>query len=219
MSVRSQKTGKGSAIRVFVDLAKMLCFSQHCANKYSTVPVQDRNSAWCEHLKEGLQATETARQIQVQVSCLNDLNLDTETLDLVTSQSENGSITIYEINRTTIVTPSFGSFSASGVIGLTHVKELDCKLKDCKSVKTAHTLAKKTNKICLHNLLVLKSGLMQEKPDASEVKTQIDHFKTVTILLQKIENNFPSMNDKALKDFLPKNKVFVDKLRYNRYKF
>ena len=85
------------------------------------------------------------------------------------------------------------------------MKDNVCKVKDCKSVKTQHALAKKTNKICLHTLLVLKSGFQLESKRETEVCNKIDHRNTVNILLQKVAQSFPSMNDDALKDFLPKN--------------
>ena len=213
VSVRSQKTGKGSALRVFVDIQKMLCFSDRCLSKYSTISAQDRNSAWCEHLKEGISATETSREITIKIESLKDLNLEKEIIEKVRNQSENGLITCYEVNKHTVVTPTFASISVCGVVGLTHVRDLICKIKDCKSIKTQHALAKKTEKICLHNLLVMKCGIGIETKVSKEVISKIDHVKTVNILLANVDIHFPSLSEAALKDFLPKNKVFVDKLR------
>jgi hypothetical protein len=196
-----------------VDIQKKLCFSDQCLNKFSTLTVDDRKSDWCEHLKEGQTATEMASQIVIKLESLNDLNLDLGILDQVKSQSYNGLITCYEVNSHTVVTPTFNSISVSGVIGLTHVKDLVCKLKDCKSLKTQHALAKRTEKICLHNLMVLKTGKVPESKVTKEVINKIDHVKTVDELLKKVDQHFPSMNEEALKEFLPINKDFVDTLR------
>ena len=214
VSVRAQKTGKGSGLRVFVDSDKKLCFFDRCLSKYSTLSVEDKVTAWCDHLKEAQQATETAKQINVTVESLSDLNLDKDIMAKVKSQCVDGLITCYEVNAHTIVTPTFASISASGVIGLTHVKDLVCKLKDCKAVKTQHALAKRTEKICLHNLVVMKCGVVHEKKVTKQVINKIDHIKTIDTLMEKVDSQFPSLNEEALKDFLPKNKSFVDNLRY-----
>ena len=213
MSVRAQKSGKGSGLRVFVDIQKKLCFSDQCLTKFSTLTIDDRKSDWCEHLKEGQTATEMASQIVIKLESLNDLNLDLGILDQVKSQSNNGLITCYEVNSHTVVTPTFASISVSGVIGLTHVKDLVCKLKDCKSLKTQHALAKRTEKICLHNLMVLKTGKVPESKATKEVVNKIDHVKTVDELMTKVDQHFPNLNEEALKAFLPINKEFVDTLR------
>ena len=106
VSVRSRKTGKGSGIRVFVDVEKMLCYSDICVNKYSSISENDRTSAWCDHLKEGEVATVTANQIDLPLADLADLNLDEDTMQLVTSHSESGVLKLYEVNKSTIVTPA-----------------------------------------------------------------------------------------------------------------
>ena len=123
VSVRAQKAGKGSGLRVFVDIDKKLCFSDRCLSKFSTLSAEDKITAWCDHLKEAQQATETAKQINVTLDSLSDLNLDKDMMDRIKSQCVDGLITCYEVNAHTIVTPTFASFSASGVVGLTHVKD------------------------------------------------------------------------------------------------
>ena len=173
MSVRAQKSGKGSGLRVFVDVQKKLCFADPCLMKFSTLTIDDRKSDWCQHLKEGQMATEMASQTVINLESLDDLNLDLEILNQVKSQSSNGLITCYEINSHTVVTPTFASMSVSGVIGLTHIKDLVCKLKDCKSLKTQHALAKRTEKICLHNLMVLKTGKVPESKATKEVVNKL----------------------------------------------
>ena len=213
MSIREQKSGKGSALRVFVDIQKKLCFAAQCLNKFSTLTIEDRKTDWCEHLKEGQAATEMATKLVIKLESLKDLNLDLEILDQVKSQSSNGLITCYEVNSHTVVTPTFASISVNGVIGLTHVKDLVCKLKDCKSLKTQHALAKRTEKICLHNLMVLKTGKVPESKATKEVINKLDHTKTVGKLLEQVDQHFPSLNEEALKKFLPINKDFVDTLR------
>ena len=213
VSVRSQKTGRGSALRVFVDTQKMLCFSEMCLNKYSTIPQEERKTPWCDHLKEGSETIESAKEIKITMESLKDLNLEEETLQLMATSSDNGQITLYEVNSSTVITPSFGAASAQGILTFTHVKDFTCKLRGCKSVKhSQHVLLKKTGKICLHSLLALKSNRSMEKDDASEVKSKIDHIKSVDILLDKVTTEFPSMSDEDLRKCLPMNKVFVDKL-------
>ena len=61
--------------------------------------------------------------------------------------------------------------------------------------------------------MVLKTGKVPESKVTKEVINKIDHVKTVDELLKKVDQHFPSMNEEALKEFLPINKDFVDTLR------
>ena len=211
VSVRQTKTGRGSALRVFVNILQMLCFADVCLSKYSTIPVGDRSSPWCDHLREGVNATEEATEVKISMKTLSEKIKDKESFDLVKSHSKHGEISLYVVNKSTVLTPTFG---VSLGLGLTHIKDEVCKIRDCKKVKTVHALAKVTGKICLHNLLVSVSGhMVDDESETHVVKSKINHVKSVDILLAKIEKNFPSMNDEDLKKFLPKNKHFVDCLR------
>ena len=211
VSVRQGKTGRGSALRVFVNILQMLCFADICLNKYSTLTPDQRKLPWCDHLREGVNASIHATQVKIAIKTLSDLNLDKEILDLVKRNCPDGQITLFVINKSTVATPTFGMGLG---FSLTHIKDLVCKVKNCKTVKTQHALAKRTNKICLHNLLVLKSGHGEtQQAKSHEVKSKMDHVKTVDLLLQQITDNFPSMNRESLRKFLPKNKNFLDYLR------
>lgn len=173
--MRAQKSGKGSSLRVFVNVDKKLCFSDKCLSKFSTLNATDRAVAWCDHLKEGELATKRARQIDIKLASLEDLNLDKDSYNHIESLCVDAVITCYEVNTHTVVTPTFSSLSVNGVVGLTHVKDLVCKLKDCKVIKTPHALSKKTEKICLHNSLVLKCGVVSKVKVVKEVINKIDH--------------------------------------------
>ena len=162
---------------MFVDIVKKLCFSEKCLRKFSTLNATDRAVAWCEHLKEGELATKEARQIDVTLASLKELKLDKDDYNLVESQCVNSVITCYEVNTHTVVTPTFSSLSVNGVIGLTHVKDLVCKLKDCKAIKAPHALSKRTEKICLHNSIVLKCGVVSNIKVVKEVMNKIDHIR------------------------------------------
>ena len=209
VSVRLTERGRGSALRTFVNTIDM-CYADSCLGKYSTVPTESRKTPWCDHLKEGVKASTHAQEIKVKVQQLKDLNLDTATVDLVESYCVDENISIFKVNNNVMAVPTFGQDFGLGMI---HVKELECKLKKCRSVKLPHALAKRTKKICIHNLLVLVSGwFLSEKP-LPLVTHKIDHVKSVEILVEKIQNNFPSMDDEELSEFLPKCQPFLQNIR------
>ena len=132
-------------------------------------------------------------------------------MDLIQSYGSDGVLTMYIVNRSTMVVPSFG---LDGVdIGWIHVKDQTCVLKHCKSVRNVHALAKKTSNLCIHNLLVLKSGRILSRDEDLKVMHKADHIKTVDVLLNQLSKHFPSLKEEELKIFLPKNRAFITELR------
>ena len=103
VSVRQSKTGRGSALRVFVDVKKHICYAEICKSKYSTLSRDQLESLWCEHLKEGSTATSNAKCVDIDLESFSELNLDIGTMDLLVSGSKNRCIRTYIINSKTTV--------------------------------------------------------------------------------------------------------------------
>ena len=74
-----------------------------------------------------------ATEIDLQLTDLEDLNLDKDIMQLVSSESVNGVLRLYKVNKNTVVSPVFYPV---GGFNLTHVKDLNCTQKNCKSIKT-----------------------------------------------------------------------------------
>ena len=188
----------------------MLCFSDACLSKYSTVPNDLRQQPWCNHLKEGLDATLPAEELHIPVQTLKDLNLDSAVINMIeTNYTET--VKIFKVNSNTFTVPTFGIGLEFGMI---HVKNLECKVSKCKQVKVPHALAKRKEKICIHNLLVLVSGYTQMKRQDACIKSKIDHDKTISVVLKQVKQNFPIMTDRSLQLFLPKCQLFMNSFRY-----
>lgn len=212
VSVRQSKTGRGSALRVFVDVKKHICYAEICKNKYSTLNRDQLESLWCEHLKEGSTATSNAQCVDIDLESFSELNLDKETMDLLESGSKNRVISTYIINSKTTVVPTFGS---NDDISLTHVKEDVCPLKGCKRLNNLHTLAKKSSiRLCLHSLLSIRCSPKPVKKQRSITIAKADHRKTVEKLLQQVNEYFPDVGDENFHISLPSNKRFIDEVRY-----
>ena len=211
VSVRQTVRGRGSSLRVFVNIKDMLCFSDACLSKYSTVPLDLRQKPWCDHLQEAVGASLHAKEIKVNVQSLVDLNVDEETLKMVRCKCPSGMISVYEVNRSTIALPTFGIGLG---FGMTHVKDLECKIRKCRSLRIPHALAKRKERICIHNLLVLLSGKSAADSNDKCVTNKIDHVRTIDILIEKVQQDFPKMDEESLKNFMPSVLNFVDKIRY-----
>ena len=133
-------------------------------------------------------------------------------MDILHSYSSDGCVSIYIVNKSTVVVPSFG-FGCTE-LDSAHITNQICRLKQCKSLRNVHSLAKKSNNICIHNLLVIKCGTNEDSEGDSVVSFKADHFKTVSVLLSQLSKNFPSLNEEELKAFLPQNSAFITELRY-----
>ena len=132
-------------------------------------------------------------------------------MELLHRWSTDGYLSIYKVNSSIMVVPSFGLGRAE--FDLVHVKDHNCNVKQCKSLRNVHALAKKTSKLCIHNLLVFKGGSNVSEAEDPTVLIKADHIKTVDVLLKQVSKNFPSLNEEELKAFLPKNGAFITELR------
>ena len=211
VSVRKFTNGRGASLRVFVNTNDMVCYSETCSIKYSTLPANERKTAWCNHLKEGVNAIHHAVRNEIPVEKVFDLNLSQDIVDLVNLRAEDGFITTYIINKSTIVTPSFG---IGHEFDLTHVKDCQCRIKDCKVINTPHALAKRTDKICIHSLLVLLGGFKSSEKSQCIIRNKMDHLKTTNRLIQLVKENFPTIKDESLNEFLPRNTAFLERIRW-----
>ena len=211
VSVRKAPSGRGSSLRVFVNISEMVCYAETCLSKYSTIPARERNTAWCTHLKEGVCATEQAVKIEIPVSKLVDLNISEDIIDQIRDHSQDGNIITYRVNKSTVVTPTFGIGQG---FELTHLKDSHCKIKNCKLINVRHALVKRSDKICIHSLLVLLSGFKMKEKMQSTVRHKMDHLKTTDNLIRLVEEDFPTINDESLRQFLPQNTAFLDTIRY-----
>jgi hypothetical protein len=75
-----------------------------------------------------------------------------------------------------------------------------------------HSLTKKSERLCLHNYLILKAGLAKESnTDSVNTTHEVDRQSTVENVIKCITNNFPTATSDSTA-FLKKNKMFVDDL-------
>ena len=74
-----------------------------------------------------------------------------------------------------------------------------------------HYLIVKQEKLCIHNYLCLKAEAYAKHEGEVEnyTKFEVDRFKTIDYVVEKIDNHFPTATGNT-REFLIKNKCFVD---------
>ena len=90
---------------------------------------------------------------------------------------------------------------------------LQCPEKRCQAGGSkVHTLGKKSERLCLHKYLVLKSGLyVQSSDDSVSAAHEIDRNATVEEVVKRIRNHLPTATSDSQK-FLANNKKFIEDL-------
>ena len=120
---------------------------------------------------------------------------------------DNQRISIYSLPGDNLVVPSLLDKTHENPLPVLHLSKKVCALNACKEKRSKlHTLMKKEAPLCLHTLLANCLEGYENQEMQRPVKTiptpKIDRNATVTFVLKKIKENFPSLSDQRCSEFL-----------------
>ena len=162
---------------------------------------------------------EYADKKTLELDTLKKLVKSDEVIKELTEASSAGKIDVWELPDKIFIVPSFSPPSHESPVEYIHVKDDNCPLSKCRQGKSKlHTLAKKEQPLCVHNILVHSTVQVQGSSKSSTKKVavpKLDRDITTKIVMNQISEHFPSLTKMESTGFVKKSRRYIEKLFVN----
>ena len=197
------------------------CYATDCLDVSAHLSATKRSTLLCDHLKQAQAANEAkefADKKFVDTKDLEKVLKNVKDLDIFSSASSDGRIPVYILPGENHVVPSMSHKSYESPLQLIHLRRNKCPLLSCKEKRSKlHTLTKKDQYLCPHNLLChLVKDLSSDESSEPRVRVpKLNRDLSITFVVKQIQEQFPSFSSARSDDFLAKSRKYAEKLFCN----
>ena len=133
------------------------CYAAGCLQIWATLSQQQRGLKYCSHLKEAhfaLENEQFSAEHLVKLEDLSKLKLSESDMKSLNEASSEGSVRSFSAPGDNLIVPSFSPVTHVAPLPFIHLRKGACPILSCKNKRSKqHSLAKKSEVLCLHSLL------------------------------------------------------------------